>query len=399
METIIKQALRRNTKPQIKSTFIGAKKEPRVEEQYEKIQSNILGVEKMQINKEQQDQELEKIIREKQAKICVLGIGGMGCNAIKRLSSVGIEGATSIALNTDVRHLQTINADKRILIGAQLTRGLGAGGYPDIGKQAAEETISNIKSQIGEADMLFLVAGMGGGTGTGAAPIIAQAAKSRGAIVIGVTTMPFRIEGNRMLKAEEGLFKLRQVCDTVIVIENEKLNQIAGNLPLQEAFAVGDEIIVTMIKGITETISTPSLVNLDYADVKAIMQHGGVAMIGIAESTSKARAKESINEAMSHPLLDVDYSTATGALVHITGGNDMRLEEITQIGDFVREKLDPSAQTIWGARVENELEGKIRVITIITGVNSPYILGPTKTIKQEIQKKESMKNMLNIDFC
>ena len=344
------------------------------------------------------DQDLEQMVKENEAKISVVGIGGMGSNAINRLSTIGINGATTIALNTDIKHLKTIKADKRILIGAQLTRGLGAGGFPDVGKQAAEETISNVKKEIGESDMLFVVAGMGGGTGTGAGPTIAEAAKQKGAIVIGVTTMPFKIEGSRMSKAENGLNKLRQVCDTVIVIENDKLNQIAGNLPLEQAFAVGDELIVTMIKGITETISTPSLVNLDYADVKAVMKHGGVAMIGIAESSSKSRAEEAVREAMQHPLLDVDYSTATGALIHITGGHDMRLDEITTIGSFVQNTLDPSAQTIWGARVEDNMEGKIRVITIITGVNSPYILGPQSVKKQDMQKIRSMKDMLDIDY-
>ncbi|MCK5040387.1 MAG: hypothetical protein KAR87_05460 [Candidatus Aenigmarchaeota archaeon] len=179
------------------------------------------------------DQDLEQMVKENEAKISVVGIGGMGSNAINRLSTIGINGATTIALNTDIKHLKTIKADKRILIGAQLTRGLGAGGFPDVGKQAAEETISNVKKEIGESDMLFVVAGMGGGTGTGAGPTIAEAAKQKGAIVIGVTTMPFKIEGSRMSKAENGLNKLRQVCDTVIVIENDKLNQIAGNLPLR----------------------------------------------------------------------------------------------------------------------------------------------------------------------
>ena len=423
MESIIKQALGRNEMKKQESTIVGAGtrmmeesqkipifKEPQMIQEEKVIEKSeikteamqtsdaIVGLENISERTLMQNQDLETMVKENEAKISVVGIGGMGSNAINRLAAIGIEGATTIALNTDIKHLKTVKSDKRILIGGQLTRGLGAGGFPDVGKQAAEETISNIKKEMGDVDMLFLVAGMGGGTGTGAAPTIAEAAKAKGAIVIGVTTMPFKIEGSRMEKAEYGLNKLRQMCDTVIVIENDKLNQIAGNLPLEQAFAVGDELIVTMIKGITETISTPSLVNLDYADVKAIMKCGGVAMIGIAESTSKSRAEEAVKEAMKHPLLDVDYSTATGALIHITGGHDMRLDEITTIGTYVQNSLDPSAQTIWGARVEDNMEGKIRVITIITGVNSPYVLGPQTIKKQDMQKVQSVRDMLNIDF-
>ena len=322
------------------------------------------------------DKSLEDFGDVNDAKIMVVGAGGMGCNAINRLHSVGIMGAETIAVNTDMKHLRTISADRKILLGQETTKGLGAGGYPAIGKQAAEESMNELKDSMKSADMLFLVAGMGGGTGTGAAPTIAQIARSQNAIVIGVVTMPFKIEGARIHKAEEGLQKLRQCCDTVIVIENDKLVEIAGNMPLQQAFAVADEIIVTMIKGITETISTPSLVNLDYADVRAVMSAGGVAMIGVAESSSAARAREAVEQAMSNPLLDVDYKGATGSLVHITGGPDLKLEEINEIGEYVSKHLDAGAQTIWGARVEDEMKGKVRVITIITGVKSQYVLGP-----------------------
>ncbi len=319
---------------------------------------------------------LDEFVGSTDAKIVVVGAGGMGSNAINRLTSVGITGAETIAINTDMKHLKTISADRKILIGQELTKGLGAGGYPNVGKQAAEESINEIREVLRGTDMVFLVAGMGGGTGTGAAPVAAEVAKAQGAIVIGVCTMPFKIEGARIHKAEDGLARLRSHCDTVIVIENDRLVEIAGNMPLQQAFAVADEIIVTMIKGITETISTPSLVNLDYADVKAVMRNGGVAMIGIAESSSAARAREAVEKAMANPLLDVDYKGATGALVHITGGNDLKLEEINEIGEFVSRHLDAGAQTIWGARIDETMKGAVRVITIITGVRSPYVLGP-----------------------
>ncbi|MCK5299516.1 MAG: cell division protein FtsZ [Candidatus Aenigmarchaeota archaeon] len=324
----------------------------------------------------------------KDAKILVIGAGGMGNNAINRLHMMGVSGADTVAINTDKQHLLSIQADSKILIGKDVTKGLGAGGYPSKGKEAAQESTNEIRSALQDVDLIFLVSGMGGGTGTGCAPVISEEAKKSGAIVIGVVTMPFKIEGGRISKAEEGLAKLRQVCDTVIVIENDKLLEIAGDMPLQQAFAVADEIIVTMIKGITETIATPSIVNLDYADVKAVMSNGGVAVIGVGESSTAARAREAVEEAMSNPLLDVDYKGATGALIHITGGQDMKLQEIGEVGDFVAKHLDAEASTIWGARIDDELNGKIRVITIITGVQSQYVLGP-----QELNSSENEKNL------
>ena len=320
----------------------------------------------------------ESFIDVKDAKILVIGVGGMGNNAIHRLNTLGVKGAITIAVNTDKVHLTNRSSDKKILIGKDITRGLGAGGYPSVGKRAAEESNYELTQAVQDADMIFLVAGMGGGTGTGAAPVVAKIGKRLNKIVIAVVTMPFKIEGSRISKAEDGLAELRQYADTVIVIENDKLLEVAGEMPLQQAFAVADEIIVTMIKGISETIATPSLVNLDYADVKAVMSNGGVAVIGVGESSSAARAREAVQEAMSNPLLDVDYKGASGALIHITGGLDMKLGEINEIGEFVSKHLDPDAQTIWGARVNEDLHGKIRVITIITGVSSPFVLGPPK---------------------
>ena len=225
-------------------------------------------------------------------------------------------------------------------------------------------------------DMVFITCGLGGGTGTGAGPIVAEIAKSMGAIVIGTATMPFKMEGTRIHKAEEGLSELRRVADTVIVIENQKLLKYCGDLSIKQAFAVADELISTMIKGITETITQPSLVNLDYADVKAIMHSGGVAAIGVGEADSSDRAREAVEKAMSHPLLEMEISGANGAIVQIIGGDDLKLDEINTIGEAVYKRMNPEAQVIWGARILPEYAGKIHVITIITGVKSPYILGP-----------------------
>jgi cell division protein FtsZ len=312
-----------------------------------------------------------------QARIVVVGAGGGGCNTANRLKELSIAGASVVAMNTDAKHLAITKADKKILIGRELTRGLGAGGFPDVGKKAAEESRNDIRAALQDCDLLFLTCGLGGGTGTGAAPVIAYIAREMGAIVIAAVTLPFKIEGARMVKAEEGLQKLREVCDTVIVVENQKLVELAGNKPLRDAFAIADGLIATMIKGITETISVPSLVNLDYADVRTIMKAGGVATIGVGESDQQHRARDAVTKALSHPLLDVDYSGATGALIQVIGGDDMKLEEIDEIGQMVSQHMDPSATVMWGARILPEMTGRLQVITIITGVKSPYILGRT----------------------
>jgi cell division protein FtsZ len=310
------------------------------------------------------------------AKIVVVGIGGAGCNTVTRLYEMGVTGAEIIALNTDAKHLAISKAHKKLLLGKETTRGLGAGGYPQIGEKAASESRNEIKHLLEGADLVFVTCGLGGGTGTGGAPVVAEIAKSLGAIVIGAVTMPFKMEGTRIQKAEDGLSKLRQVTDTVVVIENQKLLEYGGQLPLQQAFALADELISMMIKGITETITIPSLVNLDFADVKAVMSSGGVSAICVGESDTQQRIKDAVLKALNHPLLEVDYSGATGALIHIVCGPDCTLAEINEAGEMIAKRLSPEAQVIWGARVLPEYTGKVQVIAIITGVKSPYLLGP-----------------------
>ena len=257
------------------------------------------------------------------ANLKVIGVGGCGCNMVTWLFNKGITGATTYGVNTDALHLSITKADDKILIGKELTRGLGAGGYPARGKEAAKEALTDLKRAISGSDMVFVLAGMGGGTGTGAIPIVAQLAKEAGAVVISVVTMPFEAEKARIDKAEFGLQELRGVADTVIVLDNNRLVDIAGQLPMEQAFAVANELVSTMIKGIVETITLPSLINLDYADVSAIMKKGDVAVIGIGEADSSDRVNEAVRQALTHPLLDVDYKGATGALIHITCGPDM----------------------------------------------------------------------------
>ena len=328
-------------------------------------------------------------LRAGKASIKVIGVGGCGCNMTTWLFNKGINGATIYSTNTDALHLSVTKADEKLLIGRELTRGLGAGGKPKIGREAAKETMVDVKKCINSSDMVFVLAGMGGGTGTGAAPVIAQLAKETGAVVIGVVTMPFEAEKARIDKAEFGLQELREVTDTCVVLDNNRLVDIAGQLPIEQAFAVANELVSTMVKGIVETITLPSLINLDYADVSTIMKNGGVAVIGIGESDTQDRVVEAVKQALTHPLLDVDYQGANGALIHITCGPDLKLEEFDTIGREVSDNLSPDAQVIIGARINKEFTGKVRVITIITGVKSPYVLGKpieeqTLTVSKEI---------------
>jgi len=348
--------------------------------------------------KEKTDNEkFEDIDVSAQANIKVIGVGGAGNNMVNWLYKKGVKGAEIIACNTDQQHLGITESDRKFLLGKDLTRGLGCGGFPEKGTEAARESIQEVKDALKEADMTFICAGMGGGTGTGAAPVVAQVARDSGSIVIGTVTMPFKIERARVDKAEFGLQQLRQVSDTVIVIDNNRLVAIAGNLPVQQAFAVANELISTMIKGIVETIAVPSLVNLDYADVKAIMTNGGVAAIGVGASDTNNRVEEAVKGALSNPLLDISYEGATGALLHIAGGTDLTLDEISRAGELVTESLDDDANVIWGARVSDEMKGKITVMTIITGVKSPWILGKVDKSQPNPEAK-TMSDELGIEI-
>ncbi len=332
-----------------------------------------------------------------QASIKVIGVGGAGNNMVNWLYKKGIKGAEIFACNTDIQHLNIVEADRKLLLGREKTRGLGCGGYPEVGTEATKESLKEVKDSLKATDMVFICAGMGGGTGTGASPVIAEVAKEAGSIVIGTVTMPFKIERARVDKAEFGLQQLRNVSDTVIVIDNNRLVAIAGNLPVQQAFAVANELIATMIKGIVETIAVPSLVNLDYADVKAIMKDGGVAAIGIGASDTENRVEEAVNGALKNPLLDISYEGATGAIIHIAGGPDMTLDEISRAGELVTDGMDEDANVIWGARVAEDLKGKLTVITIITGVKSPWILGKMNQQQKDAQRMQ-MSDELGIEL-
>jgi cell division protein FtsZ len=325
------------------------------------------------------DQELEEVLQGLTTTIKVIGCGGAGTNTISRCVASQISGAELVAINTDAQHLLLADAPKKVLIGRHLTKGLGAGSLPQIGEEAAKESEQDIRSSLGHADMVFVTCGLGGGTGTGSAPIVAQIAKEAGALTIGVVTLPFSVEGViRMENAESGLKRLRDVCDTVIVIPNDKLLDIVPNLSLNAAFKVADEVLMRSIKGITEMITMPGLVNLDFADLKTVMKRGGVAMIGLGEAEGENKAVNAVVEALNSPLLEVDISEATGALVNVTGGEDMTISEAERVVEEIYSRIDPNARIIWGTTVDQELKRNIRAMLVITGVKSKQILGPSQ---------------------
>ncbi len=344
------------------------------------------------------DEELQKILASHKTKIKVVGCGGAGNNTINRISEVGIKGIETIAINTDAQDLLYTKADRKILIGRELTQGIGAGSNPKIGEGAARESEHELRKAIEGADMVFITCGLGGGTGTGSAPFIAELARKSGMLSVGIVTLPFTMEGShRFENAMIGLEKLEQSINTLIVIPNEKLLELAPHLPLQTAFKVADEILTNSVKGIAELVTKAGLVNLDFADIKTIMGEGGVALIGMGESDSdQNRAKESVEKALNNPLIDVDISTATATLINISGGEDLTLDEAREIVEAVGQRLAPNAKIIWGAQIYKDLEKTIRTMLIITGVKSEQIFGEGN--KYMVKKKKAIENELGIEF-
>ncbi len=343
------------------------------------------------------DHELAEILKHQTTKIKVVGIGGGGGNSLSRMKEIGIKGGELIAINTDAQDLLYSNADHKILVGKELTQGLGAGSNPRVGEEAAKESESEIKKKLSGSDMIFITCGLGGGTGTGGAPVVAKVAKKQGALTIGVVTLPFTIEGKKRIEnAMNGLERLESVIDTLIVIPNDKLLELAPELPLYTAFKIADEILTNAVKGITELATTSGLVNLDFADIKTVMADGGVSLIGMGESDSNNRAIEAVEKAINNPLLDVDISNATGALVNIVGGQDMSLDECKSIIETIGNKLSPDAKLIWGAQISADMDKSIRVLLIVTGVKSSQILGHGETL--ESIKHQEIEEELGIEF-
>lgn len=343
------------------------------------------------------DKELESLLQQQSTRVKVIGCGGGGGNSVSRMKETGIKGCEIIAVNTDAQDLLYCNVDTKILIGRELTHGLGAGSNPKIGEQAAKESEQEIKKKLAESDMVFITCGLGGGTGTGASPIIAEIAKKAGSLTIGVVTLPFTVEGQKRIEnAQYGLEKLASIVDTLIVIPNDKLLEIAPELPIHTAFKVADEILTNSVKGITELITKAGLVNLDFADVKAVMSNGGVSLIGIGEADSTNRAKEAVERAINNPLLDVDIKNATGALVNIIGGADLSLDEYKQVMEIVGKKITPDAKIISGAQISADMEKAIKVLLIVTGVKSSQIMGSETFTKGKYS--DDLERELGIDF-
>jgi len=343
------------------------------------------------------DRELKEIVERRKTQIKVVGTGGAGNNTVTRLMQVGIVGAETIAVNTDAQDLLYTDADVKVLIGKELTSGLGAGADPKVGMEAAKESKEEVKKALRGADMVFITCGLGGGTGTGSAPVIADIAKKIGALTVAIVTLPFTMEGKqRMNNAKEGLENLEKVVDTLIVIPNDKLLEIVPDVSLTTAFKIADEILVNSVKGIAELVTKPGLVNLDFADVRAVMGEGGLAMIGMGESDTENRAFEAVERALNNPLITIDVEGASGALVNVIGGPDVTIREAHQIVEAVCTKLSPDAKIIWGTQVDKNFGDRVRALLIVTGVKSPQIFGPGKpwTNKDKI----NMEKILGVDF-
>ncbi len=300
-------------------------------------------------------------------RIVVAGCGGAGNNSIDRLCRLGVHGAETIAINTDQTHLAQVHSDKKLLIGKRITKGRGAGGHPEVGEYCAEEGREEIKRLLRGADITFVTAGMGGGTGTGAAPVVAEVAKELGSVVIGMVTTPFDCEMARKQRAVIGLDRLRKTCDSTIVLDNNRLLDIVPNMHIDQAFSVMDQMISEVIKSISEAILKPSLINLDFADLKSVMSGGGTSTILYAEN-SASDPETVVAEALNNPLLDVDYSGASSTLIHITSGPELTVRQTTRLIEGMTQHMSPNAQVIFGARTDDKYAGTIKVMSVMNGV-------------------------------
>ncbi len=316
------------------------------------------------------DDEIKDVFLRTRPTIKIVGCGGGGSNTITRCVEEGIVGADMFAINTDAQHLLTVHAPTKLLIGRRQTKGLGAGSNPTVGEGAAKENEEEIRNALSTADMVFVTAGMGGGTGTGSAPAVARIAKNLGALTLAIVTTPFPGEGQvRMQNAVWGINKLKQDADTVIVVANTKLLEIVPRLPLNAAFRVADEVLMNSIKGITEMVTKVGLVNLDFNDLKTVMKSGGTAVIGMGDaSDSPNKAREAVNDALNSPLLDIDVADATGALVCVFGGKDMTVKEAENVAHEIHDRIGENATIIWGAYIDERLDNTIRVMLVLTGV-------------------------------
>ncbi len=345
--------------------------QPQEENQYQFVETPYV---------ETQDEKIEKYARMAAPSVIAVGLGGAGCNVITWVKEKGIAGGKLVAVNTDATHLRIVKADKRILIGEKLTRGLGSGGYAEVGEKALYESAAEVVHELSRANIIFMVAGLGGGTGTGAIVGLADTLRKKfegnptAPLLVGVVTLPFEVETARMASAKKGLNRLKAACDTVVVIDNNRLVKVAGNLPFREALGVANTTVGKFIKGITETITTASLINLDYADLKAIMSESGLASIGLGEGIGETRIEQAVEKALNGRLLDIeDVTKAKGLLIHVSGGEDLTLSEVNRAAEIMKRSLPPNTKIIWGARVDKELQGAVSVMAVVTGVESAFL--------------------------
>lgn len=337
-----------------------------------------MGADKQRSDKSAEDLEIEKIAEGLNVCIKLIGCGGAGSNTVNRFFEQGVSGVQTLAINTDAKHLLSVKASRKILIGKTLTRGLGAGAKPEVGERAAMENELDLKEFVKGSQIVFVTAGMGGGTGTSSSFVVSRLAREARALTVGVVTLPFKSEGEmRMENATDGLSRLAKVCDTTIVIPNDTLLELVPNLPVQAAFKVADELLLQTICGLTEMLTRAGLVNVDYADLRTILDEGGVSLIGVGESEGAPmdRMEEAVEEALTSPLLGrIDLKDAKGALVRVVGGPDMTIEEAAKAAEIISTKLKPDGRLIWGCSLEGSMEGKVKVLLIVTGARSQYVL-------------------------
>ncbi|NLL51936.1 MAG: cell division protein FtsZ [Peptococcaceae bacterium] len=325
------------------------------------------------------------------ARIKVIGVGGGGNNAVNRMIAVGLQGVDFIGINTDAQALQMSRAAEKIQIGIKLTKGLGAGANPEIGHSAAEESRDEIAKSLMGADMIFVAAGMGGGTGTGAAPVVAEIAKEIGALTVGVVTRPFSFEGRkRAMQAEKGILELREKVDTLITIPNDRLLQIVDkHTTMQEAFKIADDVLLQGVQGISDLITIPGLINLDFADVKTIMSETGSALMGIGQASGESRAVDAARKAISSPLLETSIEGAKGILLNITGGSNLTLMEVNEASEIIAEAADQEANIIFGAVIDDSFKDDLRVTVIATGFDQRMSVKKPKTNNENSSKTDN----------
>lgn len=344
------------------------------------------------------DDELESVLRQTMAEILVVGVGGAGGNTVTRLLDIGLQDVESVVMNTDAQALVYADAGRKMLLGKETTEGMGAGNNPEVGEQSAMETVQDIKDVVDGKDLVFVTCGLGGGTGTGAIPVVAKEAHEANALTIAVVTFPFKMEGRvRTENSKVGLAKLMDCCDSVIVVPNDKLLELAPGVPINTAFKISDEVLLKIIVGMSELIVKPGLVNLDLADLRKILKSSGAALIGLGEASGKDKSKRAALDVLNSPLLDVDISNGKGAIVNVVSSMDVTLLDVENIVKMVGDKLNSEAEIIWGAQVDQEMKDTVRVLIVISGLtlSEKFLAPPSEVAEEEEIEGKSSADMLS----